>query len=560
MRIMVIYLYNIWKEKGENNMRKKLSLILLILIFPVFTYGCSQKIILLETKADYFTEYTNNDISIKISNTVNKKEDIYNVVLDDLQKINSFSPIHKIEIDIDEKNVIPTVERSIKCNSSFIKTEEFKKELIKKSYDIYDNWISEGLYAKIFKEDMEVLEFPEYYEEHDFSLFGARFFEPFASKSEIENVQAASINLVEYIIKKGKKEELLKNQVDIADIEEWAKDKNIDLSYQRSIESLMNRMEANKLNPNIYLNLNTKDDINGFIIDIQTMDEQYDTAEKIEKFILMMDKNVSNIKEGIKKDAPNFYNNYSDAIENAPLIYYYFNNSLEVNGGAVTGKGIVELRDLTTQAHEFSHILIVDSFLNNNIVVNKPKWLDEGIANYFDYVYSDRYKFIIKSINDSMSEEKLTEHEENLINNMNTIFEANNMDLSNTTEIITNKSERIKMCHILFSSPLKHAEKHAEVPGFESSIKDTVFLSEWSRDSKQESWPMGKGNYINYHANLSFTTYLIEEYGLEKILYLMIEDFSTLTYEDQFGKSYEELKVDWTEYLKENIKAIELIL
>ncbi|MCQ4925888.1 hypothetical protein NE686_22600, partial [Tissierella carlieri] len=84
------------------------------------------------------------------------------------------------------------------------------------------------------------------------------FFEPFASKDEVENVQAASIDLVEYLIKRGKKEELLRNQIDISDMEEWAKDKNIDLSYQREIDSLMNRMEVNKLKPNIYLTINTK--------------------------------------------------------------------------------------------------------------------------------------------------------------------------------------------------------------------------------------------------------------------------------------------------------------
>jgi hypothetical protein len=78
--------------------------------------------------------------------------------------------------------------------------------------------------------------------------------------------------------------------------------------------------------------------------------------------------------------------------------------------------------------------------------------------------------------------------------------------------------------------------------------------------SSQNAWPMGAGNHINYRANQSFTNYLIEEYGLEKLLYLMVEDFSTLTYEEYFGKSYEELKVDWIEYLKENIKSIELIL
>ena len=71
---------------------------------------------------------------------------------------------------------------------------------------------------------------------------------------------------------------------------------------------------------------------------------------------------------------------------------------------------------------------------------------------------------------------------------------------------------------------------------------------------------MGKGNYVNYRTNQSFANYLIQEYGLEKLLYLMVEDFNTLIYEEYFGKSYEELKVDWIEYLKENIKAIELIL
>ena len=51
-----------------------------------------------------------------------------------------------------------------------------------------------------------------------------------------------------------------------------------------------------------------------------------------------------------------------------------------------------------------------------------------------------------------------------------------------------------------------------------------------------------------------------EEYGLEKILYLNVADFSQLTYEKVFGKSFEELKTDWIDYLEENIKDIELLL
>jgi hypothetical protein len=71
---------------------------------------------------------------------------------------------------------------------------------------------------------------------------------------------------------------------------------------------------------------------------------------------------------------------------------------------------------------------------------------------------------------------------------------------------------------------------------------------------------MGEGNTMSYPENFSFVDYLIEEYGLEKILYLNVADFSQLTYEKIFGKSFEELKTDWTGYLKKNIKDIELVL
>ncbi|CAK7074336.1 hypothetical protein [Tissierella sp.] len=540
-------------------MRKKISLILLILVFILFTNGCVKEVSLIETKGDYFTTYTNDSISIKISNTVKDEENIYNTILESLQKINGFSPIEKIEIDIDEKHVIPKVEDSIKCNSNFAGTEEFKKELIKKSYDIYDNWISEGLYVKIFDVEEKDLEFSKYYENHEFSLFGARFFEPFSSNHEVENIKSASVDLVEYLIKKGKKEELLKNQIDISDIEEWGKDKNIDVSYQRSIDGLMNRMEVNNSKPNIYLTINTKKSINGFIIDIQTIDEQYDTAKKIEKVILDFDSDIVRIKEGIKKDAPNFYNDYSLAIENVPKIHYYFDINAKINFAEI-GQGKIVLKGLLSQAHEYSHILIVDPFWEHNIKVDKPRWLDEGMANYLDFAYSDSSKLKIKRALHSIVEIKgnegeLSREEKIFYDNLNGILVANNIVLSDLDEIMRHKDEKIKVSTILGAAGINFSKYLTS----EQIDEGTVF----GKDGEviyQKQWPMGKGNYIDYDANRSFTNYLIKEYGLEKLLYLMIEDFSTLTYEEYFGKNYEQLKVDWMEYLKENIKAIELIL
>ncbi|OZV12230.1 hypothetical protein CIW83_10435 [Tissierella sp. P1] len=539
-------------------MRKKISLILLILIFALFTNGCSQKVSLIETKEEYFTAYANENISIKISNTVKDNENIYNTILESLQKINGFSPIEKVEIDIDEKHVIPKVEDSIKCNSSFIDTEEFKKELIKRSYDIYDNWISEGLYVNIFDIGKKDLEFSKYYENHEFSLFGARFFEPFASKDEVENVQAASIDLVEYLIKKGKKEELLRNQVYISDIEEWANDRNIDLSYQRGIDSLMNRMEVNKLKPNIYLTLNTKEEINGFTIDINTMDEQYDTAKKIEDAILKFDADIVRIREGIKKDAPNFYRDYSHVIENMPKIHYYFDIDALINS-AEAEKDIV-LKSLLAQIHEHNHILIGNYFKSkkNNNAVRPLLWLDEGMANYLDVAYTDSSKFIIEEMLKSISyakenDNKLDEEAKEFIDIMFKVLKENNIEVNNLNKVMKDKDGRINATTIISTMGVKFGK--FIIP--KGILKDDeVGLN----ISSQNVWPMGTGNHINYRANQSFTNYLIHEYGLEKLLYLIVEDFSTLTYEEYFGKSYEELKVDWIEYLKENIKAIELML
>ncbi len=515
-------------------MYKKISLVLLILIITFFATGCAKEVSLVETKGEYFTTYTNDNISIKISGTVKEKENIYSKVLDDLQKINEFSPIHKIEIDIDEKYIIPKVEGSIKCNSNFIDTEEFKKELIKRSYDIYDNWISEGIYVKIFEVDTKEIEFAKYYETHEFSLFGARFFEPFASKDEIENIKSASIDLVEYLIKKGKKEELLRNQVYISDIEEWGKDKNIDLSYQRSIESLMDRMEVNKLKPNTFLTINTKEDINGFIIDIRTIDEQYDTAKKIEKVILDFDSDIVRIKEGIKKDAPNFYNDYREKMENIPKIHYYFNINEKINYAEMGRK--IFLKHLLEQAHEYSHILhfsLVNYVPNTGI----PEWLMEGMATYLDVLYSDAYKFKTERTLNFFYEVEENKYEfseegkedfKKYYDYITEIFDKNDInlndiDLNYIYQINENKNQRLKLA-IMQCVPVAFPYKVIET---EDVMTDRTL-----------------GIYL-------FGMNIIEEYGLEKLLYLAGEQFMASDYEKHFGKSYEELVSDWVEYVKE---------
>ncbi|OZV13941.1 hypothetical protein CIW83_00425 [Tissierella sp. P1] len=542
--------------------------IILLLTITIFLIGCSEKkepIQLIEANGGGSTIYRNDNIKIKISDNTDEKGSIYTSILNELQKINEFSPIENLEIEISKQYIVPNIEKMIKCDAKFIETEEFKKELIKKSYGIYDNWISEGLYSKIFGQQNESIDFTTYYSNNDFSLFGARFFKPFVSKEEIESVKSASIDLVEYILKNNKKEELLKNNIEISDIEEWAEEKSIDLSYQREIESLMNRMEVYDIADKFIIN--TREEINGFKIDISMTEikaknertKQYDTAEKIEQIILMFDRDILAVRKGIEEEAPKFYAEYKEILNNVPKIKYIFNTSVDYlpDGGFVIQPGSeeVNLKILNVHAHEYCHILFRNPFIEKGINIGISGWIGEGIANYMHGVYSESYMKMmedgfnnIPNYTELLGTQDFTEEElkelKSLYDNLLNIYIKNDIDINNIEEIAKSKNKRI-------------VENNLRV------LHKVKFHKTLGIDLNEGNAPMDlmtEGDTMDYHKNFSFFNYLVEEYGLEKMLYLNVADFNGLTYKEVFGKTFEELKVDWMNYLKENIKDIESIL
>ncbi|MCQ4922616.1 hypothetical protein NE686_05950 [Tissierella carlieri] len=537
--------------------------IILLLIITIFLIGCSEKnkqnnqIQLVEVSSGGSTIYQNDNIKIKIADNIDEKQSIYAFILNELQKIDEFSPIENIEIEISKQHMAPKVDKIIRCDSKFIETEEFKKELIKKSYGIYDNWISEGIYAKIYDIEKKEVDFTTYYSNNEFSLFGARFFEPFSSKEEIENVKAASIDLVEYLLENNKKEELLKNNIKVSDMENW--EKGIDLDYQREIDSLMNRMEVLEIVNKLIIN--TKEEINGFKIDISTVEinEQYGTARKIEQLILRFDRDILAIKKGIEKDAPKFYSEYKEVLNNVPKIEYIFDttNSYDSIDGGFFSRGTdkINLRDINSHAHEYCHLFFYSPFMEKGINIAKPEWLNEGIANYLDIIYSEAsIKMIedefnnIPNYTELLSTQDFTENElkelKSLYHDLLNIYIKNDIDINNIEEIAKRKNKRIMKNNLNVLYRVKFRK-----------ILDT--------NSNEGNAPMDlmiEGDSMDYHKNFSFFNYLVEEYGLGKMLYLNVADFNGLTYKEVFGKTFEELKVDWMNYLQENIKGIESIL
>ncbi len=88
-------------------------------------------------------------------------------------------------------------------------------------------------------------------------------------------------------------------------------------------------------------------------------------------------------------------------------------------------------------------------------------------------------------------------------------------------------------------------------------MSDTVVALQPKRDSYQG---ISAPDQQNYFANVSFFGYLVETYGYEKMLYFSVQDFTKITFEEYFGKSYKELESDWKQYLIDNIKGGELLV
>ena len=211
---------------------------------------------------------------------------------------------------------------------------------------------------------------------------------------------------------------------------------------------------------------------------------------------------------------------------------------------------------MIVQVHEYCHFLFYSAFTENDIVITKPNWIDEGIANYLDVAYSEAYAelaednitYIVNFEISQLASEELAENEIREIKKLRTeeikIFIENDIDINNINEVVKYKNKKI-------------LENHLRVL---SRVKLNKILSFDINEGNAPLDLMIEGDSMNYHKNFSFFNYLVEEYGLEKMLYLNVADFSQLTYKGIFGKTFEELKVDWMNYLKENIKGIESIL
>lgn len=201
-------------------MIKKLVLVILC-VFAINIVSCDldTSIRLQEEKNDIME---NGNIEIIISKEVEDGEVIFQDLSDVIKVVNDIYPVKKLRIGVSKRISSPNYSYEIKCTPEDLNKESLVKQIISCSYDIHDNWIIEGVYGIFLSkisgtspyynaellEEYNSLDFVDYYAEHDFSLFGARFFKDYASKDEGMFLKQASRTLVSDLLSRGKEEQL----------------------------------------------------------------------------------------------------------------------------------------------------------------------------------------------------------------------------------------------------------------------------------------------------------------------------------------------------------------
>lgn len=533
-------------------MKKYLGLCAVCLMI-VLLVSCGRGLDLSKREGENFTVYSNEDIEIKLPNSLENREEVLDKLTKKLEKLDRFEKITKVKITINPLYNRFKNREVIEVTPDFIEGEEFEKYLIAQAYDLYNNWIVEGIRLLVFGgEEKTETDFVSYYKDREFSLFGARFFEPFTEKEEVNNLKVASADLAAYLIDQGKKEDLLHGQVEMQDIEGWAKEEGLDIEYQKQRPSLLEDIEV-RYNTLGKLTVNTRKEIGGFTITLLTEDETYDEVEELEEILLTFEENIEKNRRTIEKEAPNFYREYREVLDNPKKTVYFFDNTQPANIYYSINNEII-LEGVWAQMAEYNHKVFEEvSQARNGGVEGSPRWLAEGVDLCLPLWYSDElrepyYKAMLHFVR-NIEEGTATGVGKKIF----AVIEENFGELTEekVRELVYNDDSGDKLIYIMELIDRNYLEL---IPGLKSK---TVYALE---ENKVGFTGFLEPNNYNFFENKAFVYYLMKRYGLEKMFYLRVKTGDETSFEEEFGKSLYQLREEWKAYLRENIKDIDKLL
>lgn len=387
---------------------RRVTVITFLLICLCLFSACESKIQFEESSDEGNTIYKRDGIEIRISKNLEDGEGLFRNIAELVNTLQNVQPIEQLNIVVSDKVSKPNYDYEIKAQPDTLYSSDFVKELIARSYGLYDNWMIEGLYGVVLGKlnetspyyDKEADElyggtyFPKFFKGMQFSLFGGRFFEDLSNPEEVTYMKQAAGSLMDHLIKQGILERLIRGGLKIEDIIAWAEQHEINLDYYNTIYESTKGLRVSK--PDLgYLLIESSREEGGFTINIVSEGPDYDSAYKIETMLNSFEEGIEENLAVIKAKAPQFFDEYQNVLTRVPHISYYLDKTAPSN---YADKLKITLRNLPAHIVEYNHVLFDEAFESKDIATDRSQWLAEGLDGYMGIVLIQREDGILENV------------------------------------------------------------------------------------------------------------------------------------------------------------------
>ncbi len=383
-------------------------------------------------------------------------------------------------------------------------------------------WKQLGAYGYVFgREDDQASALRSYYQNEQnllaLSLFAAYFNESFADYQEIEYAESTAVALSRFIIDNyGKNEFLSAGLTDFR--QEWLDSLGVNATF--AVDYDLCWLEDAEYSekwlsyPLVISTENRAYNLSPISTEYGYHEFGLDTPALVLRHLCTYKEQMDAIMNYIRQNAPQ---SYKAILKRGNKIEYYISER-EIMTGSVIEDNTVYLKEIGELIHETMHVItsVKDHYAG--------AWLSEGIAEYFS-------RFIVRSE---------TEFDKRLYLTLDSSL-ADDVLLDfrqKCNQYYTEKGGKATSYEVFDRALYEEAVAYATFthPEYKNTLSGFSFGTASVADRTNRPISGYEGNDLTYPEAYLFTKYLINEYGLDTVLSVLLSD--SYSFEKAFGKTY----------------------
>lgn len=473
--------------------------------------------------ATFKTKYAENEnLTVHMAANIFSEEDA-NIVIESVKKdCEELEKFHKKE---DENIVLYVVDTTISgkpqmtdnevfCTLSDIESGNYRDCLTGAYFQTDSYWkiigLSECVFGDTEKINKEVLrEF--YMQEENYSVLSMSpvfFLEDLAGIDTVQNARLTACGITEYVIAEYGMEQFLQSEDLSVYAGEWLKEIEMDVPK----EKIENRLQGMKCDfSDDYLAILEADNYTFYL----TKEDWISTAEEYYQFFVDLYDGCEIIFETLEKEEPEASGFLQESMS-SPINFYFCNS--EKNSSAESQGTDIKLSCTGEVYHEMFHIFIPAIDMNNYV------WYYEGLVTYltnkvgYDY-QKDKKEIMFQALTKGETYDALSDEDKIFMEHVADYYSAF-LPLPSTTDDLD--------YFVVFQAIGRVSLVHPELSTTLTVVNRSVAEGKISVEKG--------GNSLNYAEAMVVIEYLVEEYGLEKVI-LVAQGKEA--FEEAFGGNFE---------------------